>query len=54
MFVTQLNAKELILKKINADTNWVDIYCLGCMLGESFDSIGEFMLDPDIVNVLAK
>lgn len=48
------NAKELILKKINADTNWVDIYCLGCMLGESFDSIGEFMLDPDIVNVLAK
>lgn len=54
MFVTQLNAKELILKKINADTNWVDIYCLGCMLGESFDSIGEFMLDPDIVDVLAK
>lgn len=48
------NAKELILKKINADTNWVDIYCLGCMLGESFDSIGEFMLDPDIVDVLAK
>lgn len=48
------NAKELILKKINADTNWVDIYCLGCMLGESFDAIGEFMLDPDIVNVLAK
>lgn len=29
------NAKELILKKINADTNWVDVYTISFMLGEN-------------------
>lgn len=51
-FVTKLNAKELTLKKINADTNWVDIYTTGFMLGESLDSIANLMLDPYITEVL--
>lgn len=48
----KLNAKELTLKKINADTNWVDIYTTGFMLGESLDSIANLMLDPYITEVL--
>lgn len=47
-----MNAKELTLKKINADTNWVDIYTTGFMLGESLDSIANLMLDPYITEVL--
>lgn len=46
-----MNAKELILKKINADANWVDIYCSGLILGESLKSISDLMMDPDIVAV---
>ena len=48
----KLNAKELTLKKINADTNWVDIYTTGFMLGESLDSIANLMLHPSIAEVL--
>lgn len=52
MFVTQLNAKELILKKINADANWVDIYCISLMLGDKIDTIGNFMLDPVVSEII--
>jgi hypothetical protein len=45
------NAKELILKKINADTNWVDIYTSGIILGEDITNIGDFMTS-DIINDL--
>lgn len=51
-FVTKLNAKELILKKINADTNWVDIYTISLMLGESLDEIGNLMIDDDITELV--
>jgi len=47
-----LNAKELILKKINADTNWVDIYTISLMLGESLDEIGNLMIDDDITELV--
>lgn len=46
-----MNAKELILKKINADTNWVDIYTISLMLGESLDEIGNLMIDDDITEL---
>lgn len=46
-----MNAKELILKKINADANWVDIYVGALIQGESLKSISGFMMDPDIVKV---
>lgn len=47
-----MNAKELILKKINADTNWVDIYTISLMLGESLDEIGNLMIDDDITELV--
>lgn len=47
-----MNAKELILKKINADTNWVDIYTISLMLGESLDKIGNLMIDDDITELV--
>lgn len=47
-----MNAKELILKKINADTNWVDIYTVSFMLGEPLESVGNLMLDPDITELV--
>lgn len=51
-FVTKLNAKELVLKKINADTNWVDIYTISLMLGESLNEVGNLMLDDDITELV--
>lgn len=47
-----MNAKELILKKINADTNWVDIYTISLMLGESLDEVGNLMIDDDITELV--
>lgn len=47
-----MNAKELILKKINADTNWVDIYTISLMLGESLDEIGNLMIDDNITELV--
>lgn len=47
-----MNAKELILKKINADTDWVDIYTISLMLGESLDEIGNLMIDDDITELV--
>lgn len=47
-----MNAKELILKKINADTNWVDTYTISLMLGESLDEIGNLMIDDDITELV--
>lgn len=47
-----MNAKELILKKINADTNWVDIYTVSFMLGDSLDDVGKLMLDGDITELV--
>lgn len=47
-----MNAKELILKKINADTNWVDIYTISLMLGESLDEIGNLMIDDNITELI--
>lgn len=46
------NAKELILKKINADTNWVDMYTISFMLGETLDDVGKLMLDDDITELV--
>lgn len=40
------NAKELILKKINADVNWIDMYTSAFMVGETLDSVGAIMLNP--------
>jgi hypothetical protein len=48
------NAKELILKKINGDTNWVDIYTSAFMLGEDLSVIGNFMISPEISNLINK
>jgi hypothetical protein len=48
------NAKELILKKINADTNWVDIYTSAFMLGEDLSDIGDFMISPEITELINK
>lgn len=47
-----MNAKELILKKINADTNWVDMYTVSFMLGDSLDDVGRLMLDDDITELV--
>lgn len=48
------NAKELILKKINADTNWVDIYTSAFVLGEDLNTIGSFMISPEISELISK
>lgn len=37
------NAKELILKKINAHGEWADMYIAGVMLGYSLEDIAEIM-----------
>lgn len=47
-----MNAKELILKKINADTNWVDIYTISLMFGESLYEVGNLMIDDDITELV--
>ena len=47
-----MNAKELILKKINADTNWVDIYTISFMLGADLTDVGKLMLDDDITELI--
>lgn len=49
-----MNAKELILKKINADTNWVDIYTSGVILGEDINVIGNFMTSQVINDLVSK
>ena len=49
-----MNAKELILKKINADTNWVDIYTSAFVLGENLNTIGSFMISPEISELISK
>lgn len=49
-----MNAKELILKKINADTNWVDIYTSGVILGEDINAIGAFMTSSIINDLVSK
>lgn len=49
-----MNAKELILKKINADTNWVDIYTSGVILGEDINAIGDFMTSQVINDLVSK
>ena len=49
-----MNAKELILKKINADTNWVDIYTSGVILGEDINAIGSFMTSSIINDLVSK
>lgn len=49
-----MNAKELILKKINADTNWVDIYTSGVILGEDINIIGDFMTSQVINDFVSK
>lgn len=54
IFATKLNAKELILKKINADTNWVDIYTSAFVLGENLNTIGSFMISPEISELISK
>lgn len=54
IFVTKLNAKELILKKINADTNWVDIYTSAFVLGEDLNTIGSFMISHEISELISK
>ena len=49
-----MNAKELILKKINADTNWVDIYTSGVILGEDINAIGSFMTSSITNDLVSK
>lgn len=46
------NAKELILKKINSDTTWADLYCIRLMTGDDLEEIGQFMIDPEISEIL--
>lgn len=49
---TQLNAKELILAKINASSKFADIYTYLLSTGESFATIADFMVNP-VFNVVA-
>ena len=44
----------MILKKINADTNWVDIYTSGVILGEDINAIGSFMTSSIINDLVSK
>jgi hypothetical protein len=39
------NAKELILKKINADQTWSDIYTSSLIFGEDLEELGQLMID---------
>lgn len=54
IFVTQLNAKELALKKINADQNWIDIYCIAVILGDKFEDVGRLMISPEVSSVISE
>lgn len=47
------NAKELILKKINADANWIDFYTSAFMRGEKLESegVGEKLI-PGVSDVM--
>ena len=47
------NAKELILKKINADANWVDIYVYSLMIGDDLETIGKLMLTPQVTELVS-
>lgn len=40
------NAKELILKKINADSTWIDLYTSAFMEGKPLEEVSALMLDP--------
>ena len=40
------NAKELILKKINADSTWIDLYTSAFMEGKSLEEVSSLMLNP--------
>ena len=42
------NAKELILRKINAHSEWADMYIAGIMIGYSLNEIKEIMKDPEV------
>ena len=53
-FETQLNAKELILKKINADSNWVDLYVYSLMLGEDLRRIGDLMVSEEVTKLVSE
>lgn len=46
------NAKELILKKINADGSFMDIYIAGLALGLSLNSIAKIMMDSDVNSLI--
>lgn len=40
------NAKELILKKINADSTWIDLYTSAFMEGKPLEEVSALMLNP--------
>lgn len=44
----------MILKKINADANWVDIYVYSLMLGDDLETIGKLMLSPQVTELVSK
>lgn len=48
------NAKELILKKINADSNWVDLYVYSLMLGEDLRRIGDLMVSEEVTRLVSE
>lgn len=48
------NAKELILKKINADSNWVDLYVYSLMLGEDLRRIGDLMVSEEVTKLVSE
>lgn len=47
------NAKELILGKINADPNFMNVYLYAIMLGYDFTDISKFMTNKNISNLLS-
>lgn len=49
-----MNAKELILKKINADSNWVDLYVYSLMLGEDLRRIGDLMISEEVTKLVSE
>jgi hypothetical protein len=46
------NAKALILKKINANGEWADLYIAGIMLGYSLNDIFNIMTDPKSIEFM--
>jgi len=48
-----MNAKELILAKLNATSEFVDLYSAALVEGESFNDIAKFMTS-DAFNIVAK